>query len=96
MAKVIRCTDNNGTDRGWMVFCPACQCGHRFDLRWRFDGNMERPTFHPSLLIEGYVTNAQGKDVPIRCHSFVQDGHFHYCHDSTHNMRDKVVPIGDM
>lgn len=32
-------------------YCPGCKCSHGFDSRWTFDGNMEAPTFSPSLLV---------------------------------------------
>jgi hypothetical protein len=44
---------------GWMIFCPACQSGHLFESGprpnggsgWTFNGNYEKPTFNPSMLI---------------------------------------------
>jgi hypothetical protein len=36
-----------------MIQCPACECGHLFDDRWTFDGNMDRPTFRASMLVGG-------------------------------------------
>lgn len=42
----------------WMIFCPACQCGHGLAVgrnegpSWLFNGNQERPTFSPSLLVQ--------------------------------------------
>jgi hypothetical protein len=47
--------------RGCWVWCPGCQASHVFDVVgedgsrpqkacWDWDGNMERPTFSPSLL----------------------------------------------
>jgi hypothetical protein len=40
---------HQGTDGDWIFFCPACHERHYFDKRWTFDGNMEAPTFTPSL-----------------------------------------------
>jgi hypothetical protein len=37
---------------GWMVLCPACGNGHRFEKgRWEFDGDYVKPTFSPSMLV---------------------------------------------
>lgn len=47
--------------RGCWVFCPGCQMSHVFDVvgedgsqpdhqPWQWDGNMEQPTFSPSML----------------------------------------------
>jgi len=46
----------------FIFFCPGCKCGHgiwttkknSLDAIWTFDGNMEKPTFTPSLLIRGW------------------------------------------
>ena len=53
---------------GWRFFCPGCECSHilsidhdprdrRFpnDPVWKFDGNMDAPTFEPSLLYPGWI-----------------------------------------
>jgi hypothetical protein len=43
----------------FMIFCPGCQCGHRFNHgapqgpNWDFNGDMVRPTINPSLLVTG-------------------------------------------
>jgi hypothetical protein len=64
MAKVHPCCDvADGPTTGYMIFCPACECGHKFDSgRWTFDGDMERPTFSPSMLVKSghYASGHQG------------------------------------
>ena len=35
--------------------CPGCKCSHAFDSRWTFDGNMDAPTFSPSLLVGHWI-----------------------------------------
>lgn len=36
---------------GHMIMCPACEYGHLFDAgRWSFNGDVDRPTFSPSML----------------------------------------------
>lgn len=51
MPKVKQVVDGAGKPIGWMVDCPACETGHLFDQRWTFDGDTERPTFAPSMLV---------------------------------------------
>ena len=40
-----------------IFFCPGCRCGHGFNAylnklpRWQFNGEMDRPTLSPSLLM---------------------------------------------
>jgi hypothetical protein len=49
-----------GIVKGFMIFCPGCKCGHLFHIpphknssgaSWSFNGNLERPTFTPSMLV---------------------------------------------
>lgn len=42
-----------GTFSFW---CPGCNTYHAFDRRWQFNGDMEHPTFFPSLLVGPYWT----------------------------------------
>jgi len=46
MSAVIQKTEDG---KLWEFHCHGCQCNHGFDSRWTFDGNMEKPTFSPSL-----------------------------------------------
>lgn len=53
MSKATECVDNTGKHLGWLIFCPACQCGHQFATgRWTFNGDTEKPTFSPSMLVK--------------------------------------------
>lgn len=70
----------------WGFWCPACGCMHSFETdpganpTWQFTGDINRPTFSPSLLI--YVLTPD--KVPARktiCHLFVRDGRIEYCAD---------------
>ncbi len=57
--------------------------------RWTFNGNLERPTFTASLLIN--------KDHPkSRCHLFVTDGQIVYQQDCHHDLRGKTVAMVDI
>jgi hypothetical protein len=49
---------------GWLIFCPGCGCAHRLDTRWTFNGDYEKPTFRPSLLIRSghYVPEHQSEN----------------------------------
>lgn len=54
---------------------------------WGFDGNMELPTFEPSLL---YATKHP------RCHLFVQAGKIVYCSDCEHELAGQTVDMEDL
>jgi hypothetical protein len=74
MAKVHPCCDvADGPTTGHMIFCPACECGHKFDSgRWTFNGDMERPTFSPSMLVrtgDGWTKIPQEQWMPIQSQS---------------------------
>lgn len=56
--------EENGEVTGFMVFCPACKCGHLFNTVpgdngvggkkpvWKFvNGDVEKPTFVASMLV---------------------------------------------
>lgn len=53
---------------------------------WTFDGNMESPTFAPSLLCN--------KDwAERRCHSFVRAGQIQYLDDCFHALAGQTVDL---
>lgn len=51
----------------YMIFCPGCGCGHGLRVgqssgpSWTFDGDLEKPTFSPSLLIEVHDFTPKGR-----------------------------------
>ncbi len=76
---------------GWMVYCPGCKYSHVFDARWKFNGNMESPTFSPSLKVTwDYTDNAHPQKV---CHSFVRNGEWQFLTDCTHDLAGQTLPM---
>lgn len=63
---------------------PATAQGASKRPFWDFNGNLEAPTLHPSILTkrEGFV-----------CHSFLVDGHFQFLDDCTHPLKGQRVPM---
>lgn len=44
------------TDGRFVFFCPGCQCGHGIKTygpgpQWTFNGDVEKPTLSPSILV---------------------------------------------
>ena len=85
--------------------CPACGTDHfisigpksHFDARWTFNGDYDKPTINPSVL----VTCDIPADVKIepnirRCHSFIRDGRIQYLDDCTHAMAGQTVELPDI
>lgn len=101
---------------GFMHWCPGCGEMHRIAVgaasgpNWTFDGNVDRPTFSPSVKITGKLTekDAQGKwtgrwvrdgagqMVNMCCHYFIKAGRIEFCGDSTHALAGKTVPLPDL
>lgn len=61
LSKVLRDTADNGL----MFWCPGCKCPHRIQHgagsgpRWGWNGDLEKPTFTPSVLVrEGHYASA--------------------------------------
>ena len=81
---------------GYYAFhCPGCGYLHGYYTKphkrdgqdmpvWAFNGDMERPTFTPSLLVNAH-------DPKTRCHLFLTDGKLHYCSDSHHKLAGQTV-----
>lgn len=69
--------------------CPGCDDVHAVQVvppTWGWDGDLERPTVTPSVLVQG---GSQG----IVCHSFVTDGRIQYLADSTHALAGQTVDL---
>lgn len=54
---------------------------------WTFNGDMEKPTFAPSLLY---------KDKSPLCHLFLRDGIIEYLGDCGHALKGQKVPMEDV
>lgn len=97
MPKLIR--DSEGT---YLIFCVGC--GHHHGIwvdkpngngaQWTFDGNMENPTFSPSLLVS--LKNGDPNKKPFICHSFIRAGKIQYLNDCTHKYAGQTVELPDL
>ncbi len=82
----------------WRFFCPGCQSSHIIGPDWQFDGNLERPTIAPSILVQG-VADAFGDPpdpTPTICHSFVRDGRIEFLTDSIHALAGQTVDLPEV
>lgn len=90
---------------GLMFWCPGCDGAHMVTVgegpgpRWDYNGNPERPSFTPSVLVTYNGADAgqdrgDGRPAPAAvCHSFVTDGRIQFLGDCTHQLAGQTVDI---
>lgn len=92
--------------RGYSHWCPGCDEMHLIAVhepfangaKWTFDGDVNRPTFSPSINIysprcewgDGEVTPEQ------RCHYFLRAGRLEFLGDCTHALKGQTVDLPDL
>lgn len=94
--------------QGFAHWCPACETMHGFAVerpfrngaKWTFDGNLDRPTFTPSMNIK-INTPDMGKDYQPDvsssvCHYFLKEGNLQFLGDCTHAMKGQTVPLPEL
>jgi hypothetical protein len=82
---------------------------HSIFDNWTFDGNVESPTFEPSVKITGkqainvngkwtgeYVRGPDGKALDACCHYFLHNGKLVFQNDCTHAMKGKTVALPEL
>ena len=75
----------------YWFWCPGCDYSHAFTVLengkgWTFNGDLEKPTFSPSLLCNQSHPES-------RCHSFVKDGMIQFLNDCHHKLAGQTVPL---
>ncbi|TXK52393.1 anaerobic dehydrogenase [Pontibacter qinzhouensis] len=81
-------------DPGTYVFeCPGCKCSHKIDSKWSYNGNPDKPTLSPSVLVR--MDRPPHPEVKI-CHSFVKDGNIQFLSDCTHELAGQTVELPEL
>lgn len=94
---------------GYAHWCPGCEEMHTIAVdapnsngaRWRFDGNLEAPSFSPSVniawgrLVDPSFVDEEPGDTG-RCHYFIRNGQIKFCGDTTHALRGKIVALPEL
>jgi hypothetical protein len=80
--------------------CPACDSFHQIQIDgsrgWTWNGDADRPTVSPSLLVTYNGKDAGIDDAPPAvCHTFIRDGQWHYLTDCTHALAGQIVDVPD-
>ncbi|MEO6304605.1 MAG: DUF6527 family protein [Bacteroidia bacterium] len=85
---------DNFNEQVW-IYCPGCKTHHCFTTKhltfnpWFFNGDLENPTFTPSMLVNG--------DYPeSRCHSFVTNGKIQFLSDCFHELKNQTVDLPEI
>lgn len=89
--------DDAGEIVGYVFHCPGCEHGHIFYVRgsvaWSFNGNVDRPTFQPSLL----NTCANHPDPKQRrCHLYLTDSRLTFLADCSHDYAGKTFDLPEV
>jgi len=90
LSPLLRSSEGNGL----LFWCPGCGHAHRIQHgegpgpRWQWNGNADKPTFTPSVLVTWSEPSG-----PKVCHSFVTDGRIQFLADSTHGLAGKTVDL---
>lgn len=88
MAKTEEILTSNGSHGGYIIYCQGCKSYHNFDSRWTFNGDFEKPTFTPSMLVNQHRPN--------RCHSFVTDGKIQFLSDCFHEYAGQTLELEEV
>lgn len=88
--------ERDGKTVGYLVRSPAtgeqvlfCTDPEYSPCVWTFNGDMDRPTFSPSMLL--YPNAIHGRE-----HFFVRDGKIEYLQDCDHPMAGMTVDMVDV
>lgn len=110
LSKILR----EGENGALMFWCPGCNAPHVAYVgegegpRWTWNGDVDKPTFSPSLLVKSltwdppvtpenidqYRTDPWVQtQIEVVCHTFVQNGEIIFLQDCTHDLAGFTVAI---
>ncbi len=88
---------------GIAFFCPGCDDVHVVRItsetgsNWGYNGDPEKPTFTPSVLVTAHANPNAPEDSQWRkdriCHSFVTGGRIQFLGDCTHDLAGHTVEL---
>jgi hypothetical protein len=85
----------------WLHWCPGCKTLHEIAVdtpfsngaRWRFNGDLDAPSFTPSV----NIANGPSSDGRVtRCHYFITAGQIAFCGDCTHGLVGRTVALPEL
>jgi hypothetical protein len=94
MARLRRAEEGLAT-----FMCPGCDSAHAVRIEgphaWGFNGDFDKPTLTPSVLVRGGGVGGKPWGEPGVCHSFVRDGRIEFLGDCTHALAGRTVDLSD-
>lgn len=86
---------------GYRFLCPGCNDFHMpvtnnkqpAGPEWTFNGDLNRPTFSPSVLCRIRFGDEPADRV---CHSFIRDGRIEFLNDCTHHLAGQTVELPEV
>lgn len=87
MKKIIHLAENGTRFNFW---CDGCQEVHSINNTWNFNNDFKKPTFSPSILVQGTSKNSP---TYFRCHSFIENGQIRYLDDCTHKLAGQTIDL---
>lgn len=97
-------------DPDYLFDCPGCKCSHGVWVHthpngsnWTFNGDVDRPTVSPSILVKYPYFKKIGPDgIGILgteymhvCHSFIRDGKIEFLSDCSHEFAGQTIELPD-
>lgn len=96
MAKIEKIEKYKGGP-DYQFYCPGCKEHHgvwtnkKEQPCWDFNGNIDLPTFSPSLLVR--EPSPSGMKI---CHSFIRDGKIQFLSDCTHHLAGQTIELPEI
>lgn len=95
------------TKGGYTHICPGCGNVHMINTdapnsvgaQWTFDGNVDSPTFKPSVNVRTNMPDMQHYQPHAYssvCHYNLVAGQVSFCPDSTHQLAGQIVPLPEL
>jgi hypothetical protein len=91
--------------QSYMHWCPGCKSRHMINVgeansngaRWSFDGNVQAPSFSPSVHISVGPWDDEEGHHPKRteCHYFLTGGQLQFLSDCAHELAGQTVELPD-
>jgi len=110
VSKLVRLDEHYYPLGGFGHWCPGCGHQHEINVdrpnssnaKWSFDGNVQQPTFTPSVNIRWgrfadptYVPE-EGHDHSGICHYTITQGKIQFHGDCTHALKGQLVDLPDL